>query len=286
MGWKEIQSGAGAVELTRAGTVGHGGGVPATPRRGDGSRWPSGLSPAPPAPNGYAYPYAAQPPATYFKVATDNPPYPNQQSANFLSRVFTVFIGCIIIIGTIVFIIWLVLRPKVPQFSVDTLSLTNFNITSNSVISGNWNAGVTVCNPNSKITLYYDHVKAAMFYKSESIAMTMLPPFVQGKKVRISEIFGYPNLNTPRKKNETMVRATFASTSEYFDDPNEINSDRARGTVDFNLRMVARVRFKAGVWWTRRRILRIYCPDLSVGISANNSAGSMTGGSKHCRVGL
>ncbi|KAL8249821.1 hypothetical protein R6Q59_006689 [Mikania micrantha] len=93
--------------------------------------------------------------------------------------------------------------------------------------------------------------------------MTMLPPFVQGKK------------------NETVVRATFASSSEYFDDPNEINSDRARGTVDFNLRMVARVRFKAGVWWTRRRILRIYCPDLSLGISANNSAGS-----KHCRVGL
>ncbi|KAL8243445.1 hypothetical protein R6Q59_009703 [Mikania micrantha] len=58
----------------------------------------------------------------------------------------------------------------------------------------------------------------------------------------------------------------------------------ARGTVDFNLRMVARVRFKAGAWWTRRRILRIYCPDLSVGISANNSAGSMTGGSKHYRV--
>ncbi|KAL8201787.1 hypothetical protein R6Q57_010934 [Mikania cordata] len=224
--------------------------------------------PAPAAPNGYAYPYAAHPPPTYFNVATGNPPYPNQQRANFLRRVFAVFIGCIIIIGTIVFIIWLVLRPKVPQFRVDTLSLTNFNITSNSMISGNWNAGVTVRNPNSKITLYYDHVEAAVFYKFRSIAMTMLPPFAQGKK------------------NETVVRATFASSSEYFDNPKEINGDRARGTVDFNLRMVARVRFKAGVWWTRRRILRIYCPDLSVGVSANSSAGSMTGGSKHCRVGL
>ncbi|KAL8243444.1 hypothetical protein R6Q59_009702 [Mikania micrantha] len=134
--------------------------------------------PSPPAPNGYAYPYAAQPPTTYFKVATGNPPYPNQQRTNFLCRVFAVFIGCVIIIGTIVFIIWLVLRPKVPQFSVNTLSLTNFNITSNSMISCNWNAGVTVRNPNSKITLYYDHVEAAVFYKSRSIAMTMLPPFV------------------------------------------------------------------------------------------------------------
>ncbi|KAK9062627.1 hypothetical protein SSX86_019815 [Deinandra increscens subsp. villosa] len=232
-------------------------------------------APPPPATNGYAYPYAAHPqpnqPA-YFNVA-GNPnhypnPYPNQQRATFLRRIFAIFIGCIIIFGTIVFIMWLVLRPQVPQFRVQTLTLANFNLTSNSMISGNWNAGFTVRNPNSKITLYYDHVEAAVFYKSESIAVTTLPPFVQGKK------------------NETTVTATLVSLSEYFNDRNGINSDRARGTVDFNLRMVARVKFKAGAWWTRRRILRIYCPNLSVGVSANSSAGSLTGGSKNCRVGL
>lgn len=141
-------------------------------------------------------------------------------------------------------------------------------MSSDSLISGNWDARFTARNPNSKITLYYDHVEAAVFYKSESIAETTVPPFVQGKK------------------NETVVRATFASLSAYVNDRNGINSERARGTVDFNLRMVARVRFKAGAWWARRRILRIYCPNLSVGVSANSTAGSLTGGSKHCRVGL
>ncbi|KAI3798004.1 hypothetical protein L1987_33270 [Smallanthus sonchifolius] len=226
--------------------------------------------PAQPAPNGYAYPYAVQPPpnhATYFNVA-GNPPYPNPQRTTFLRRLFVAFIGCIIIIGTIIFIMWLVLRPQSPQFQLETLTLANFNVTSNSMISGNWNAGLTVRNPNSKITLYYDHIEAAVFYRSNSIAVTTLPPFVQGKK------------------NETSVRATFVSLSEYFNDPDEINRDRADGTVDFNLRMVARVRFKAGAWWTRRRILRIHCPNLSVNVSVSSTAGALTGGSKHCRVGM
>lgn len=98
--------------------------------------------------------------------------------------------------------------------------------------------------------------------------MTTLPPFVQGKK------------------NETVVQATFVSVSEYFDDPNGINAEKGRGNVVFNLRMVGRVRFKAGGWWTRRRILRVYCPDLGVGVSGNSSSGSLSGGSKNCRVGV
>ncbi|XP_071707828.1 NDR1/HIN1-like protein 10 [Rutidosis leptorrhynchoides] len=227
----------------------------------------------PPPPPGTAYPYAAQPQpqqSHYFNVSS-NPyysnPYANQQRATFLRRIFTIFIACFIITGTIGFIMWLILHPQVPQFRVETLTLTNFNISSN-LLSGNWDAKLTARNPNSKITLYYDHIEAAVFYKSESIAETTLAPFVQGKK------------------NETNVRATFALLSAYVNDRNGINSDRARGTIDFNLRMVARVRFKASAWWTRRRILRIFCPNLSVGISGNSTGGSLTGGSQNCKVGL
>ncbi|XP_071736287.1 NDR1/HIN1-like protein 10 [Rutidosis leptorrhynchoides] len=238
--------------------------------------------PAPP-PNGYpppppnsgsatGYPYAAHPqPSHYFNVSSNgyaNPYAANQQRATFLRRIFAVFMACIILTGSIIFIMWIILHPQVPQFRVETLTLTNFTISSNSLVSGDWDARLTVRNPNSKITLYYDRVEAAVLYKSELIAETTVAPFVQGKK------------------NETTIRATFASLSAYVDDRNGINGDRARGTVNFNLRMVARVKFKAGAWWTRRRILRIYCPNLSVGVSGNSTNGSFTGGSKNCKVGL
>ncbi|KAL8210215.1 hypothetical protein R6Q57_006947 [Mikania cordata] len=233
-------------------------------------------------PNGYpntatAYPYVAPPPhppqnqGTYFHVA-GNPyysnPYASQPRATFVHRFFACLIGSILITGIIIFIMWLVLRPQIPQFRVETLTLSNFNISTNSLISGNWDARFTARNPNSKITLYYNQIEAAIFYKSDSISETTVPPFVQGTK------------------NETTLRATFASLTAYLDDRDSINGERNRGAVNFNLRMMTRVRFQAGSWWARRRILRVYCPNLPVGVSANSSSGSLVGGSKQCSVGL
>lgn len=233
-------------------------------------------------PTGYpntatAYPYVAPPPhapqnqGTYFHVA-GNPyysdPYASQQRATFVHRFFAVLVGSILITGIIIFIMWLILRPQIPEFRVETLTLSNFNVSSNSLISGNWDARFIVRNPNSKITLYYDQIEAAVFYKSDSISETTVPPFVQGTK------------------NETSIRATFASLSAYIDNRDSINSDRNHGTVNFNVRIMARVRFKASSWWARRRILRVYCPNLSIGVSSNSNVGSLVGGSKQCSVGL
>ncbi|KAK6783988.1 hypothetical protein RDI58_017442 [Solanum bulbocastanum] len=45
-----------------------------------------------------------------------------------------------------------------------------------------------------------------------------------------------------------------------------MNKERSRrGAIGFNVRMVARVKFKAGAWRARRRFVRVYCKDLSVG---------------------
>nr|XP_043632884.1 NDR1/HIN1-like protein 1 [Erigeron canadensis]XP_043632885.1 NDR1/HIN1-like protein 1 [Erigeron canadensis]XP_043632886.1 NDR1/HIN1-like protein 1 [Erigeron canadensis]XP_043632887.1 NDR1/HIN1-like protein 1 [Erigeron canadensis] len=231
--------------------------------------------PAPPPQNGTAYPYpAAQ--QTYFNTSyyPPNNPYTLQQQQErikFLRRIFAIFMGCIIITGIIVFLMWVILRPQVPEFRVNSLSVSNFNASSNSLVSGNWDAQLMVRNPNSKITLYYDQIEAAVFYKAESIAETTVAPFVQGKK------------------NETAFGAKFASVSSYVNDKNGIANDRIKGNaVAFNIRMVARVRFKAGSWWAKRRVLRVYCPDLNVAFSTNaTSSGSLTAaGVKNCRVGL
>ncbi|KAK1418927.1 hypothetical protein QVD17_28080 [Tagetes erecta] len=224
-----------------------------------------------------AYPYTAPPPhppqnqSTYFHV-TGNPyysnPYASQQRATFIHRFFAFLIGSILITGIIIFIMWLILRPQIPQFRVETLNLSNFNISSNSLISGNWEARFTARNPNSKITLYYDQIEAAIFYKSDSISETSVPPFVQGTK------------------NETTLKATFASLGGYLDSKDSINGEMKSGKVGFNLRMITRVRFQAGSWWARRRILRVYCPDLAVGVNGNGSNGSLVGGYRRCSVGL
>lgn len=232
-----------------------------------------------PIPNGHAtaYPYAAPPPPppqpTYYNP-NPNPYYSDPYAAQrttFFRRIFAFLIASIIITGTIIFIVWLVLRPRIPVFRVDSFTLTNFNISpSTSLITGNWDVRFTVRNPNRKIALSYDHIEAYVFYKSESLSVTTVPPFAQGTK------------------NETSVRATFAAASAYIENSvaDGINSERSRGSVVFNVRMLARVRFKAGVWRARKRLLTVFCRDLSIALSSNSSGGSLTGGSRECRVGL
>ncbi|CAH2049773.1 unnamed protein product [Thlaspi arvense] len=214
---------------------------------------------------GTAYPYGAPPPRTAYYQQ----PYPSPR-ATFLRRLFAILVATLIIAGTIVFIIWIVLRPRLPHFQVDSVTLSNFNLSSSSLITGNWDVRFTVRNPNHKLSLYYDNIDAFIYYKGESLAETTLPPFVQGKK------------------NQTAMRATFAASSAYVDKwvVDDINGDKAKGaSVSFNARMLARIRYKSGLW-ARRRFWRIYCGELPVSLSANGTGGTLVGGTKECRVGF
>ncbi|KAL6966771.1 hypothetical protein U1Q18_032564 [Sarracenia purpurea var. burkii] len=220
---------------------------------------------------GSAYPYAAPPPQPAYYTADPYyaQSYPDPR-ATLLRRLFAILIASFIIAGTIAFIIWLILRPRIPDVQVDSVTLSNFNLSS-STVTGNWDVRFTVRNPNHKITLHYERIEASVFYKDESLSDTTVTPFVQGTK------------------NQTAMRATFAAASAYLDKKfvDGINGDMtSRSSVIFNVRMLARVRFKAGWWRARERFLRVYCGDLTVGISSNSTGGKLVGGARQCRVGL
>ncbi|KAF3666628.1 hypothetical protein CQW23_15601 [Capsicum baccatum] len=217
------------------------------------------------------YPYAAPP---YYNNNNNNYPYQNpyatQQRNIFLRRVIAILIASTIITGTILFVIWLVILPRIPEFQVDSLSVSNLNL-SNSLITANWDLHFTARNPNKKITLYYDEIAAAIFFESLSMADTTVPPFFMDKG------------------NETGRKVSFVASGAYvekwaFEGMGKERDEK--GIIRFNVRMVARVSFKAGAWRARRRYLRVYCGDLSVGVSLNKSSGNLLGAERQCRVGL
>ncbi|CAN4120175.1 unnamed protein product [Withania somnifera] len=229
--------------------------------------------PSQPPPSGTAYPYAAAPPpsgaAAYYYNNNNNNPYYHQPNnpyyaatdrrTTFLRRVITIAIASMVIVGVFIFIVWLVLRPKLPEFRVDSLSVSNLNL-NNSSITANFDLRFIVRNPNKKMTIYYDDVAAAVFYDGVSLSDTT-----------------------------TAQKASFATSRAYVDSRayEEMNRERSsKGVIGFNVRMVARVRFKAGAWRARRRFVRVYCKDLSVGVPTNKSSGNLLGGSRQCRVGL
>ncbi|KAH7837591.1 hypothetical protein Vadar_015591 [Vaccinium darrowii] len=240
--------------------------------------YPASAYPYPP-PNGYpasatnatAYAYAAPPPPQGPRYYYPQQPYPDPR-ATFVRRLFAILIASFLIALTIALTIWLILRPRLPDFQVDSATLTNFNLSSSSSITGNWDIRFTVRNPNHKITFYYDHITAAVYYKDESLSETTVTPFVQATR------------------NQTAVRATFAAAAAYVDKSvvDGINGDKtSRGSVNFNVRILARVRLKAGWWRARQRYLRVYCGDLAVGMSSNNTTGgTLVGGPRDCKVDL
>lgn len=234
-----------------------------------------------PPPSGTAYPYAAPPPPgnPYYNNHQTNAYYPqnyqyDQESvrrATCLRRVFAFVIGLVVIFGTITFIVWLVLRPQLPEFRVDSFSVSNFTLGNDSLITFTSEIRLTARNPNKKMTLAYDHIEAVIFYRSGLLSETTVPPFSQDTK------------------NQTSLSANFAAAERFVEKPvlDGINGERSnKGQVNFNLRMLSRVRFEAKAWKTRRRSLKVFCGDLIVGISSNGRSGALTGGPKQCRVGI
>ncbi|XP_010248447.1 PREDICTED: NDR1/HIN1-Like protein 3-like [Nelumbo nucifera] len=217
---------------------------------------------------GTSYPYTAPLPAAYYNTNPYyTPPY-DQRRTTFFRRFIAAIIAVFLIIGAITFIVWLVLHPHVPEFRVDSVSVSSLNI-NNSQVTGNWDVGFTVRNPNKKMSVHYDNMFSTLFYRRQSLSDTSLPPLSQGKK------------------NETTVRARFAASSGYIGDAaSALASDRSSGSVSFNVNIGAWVWFKAGAWRTRRHLLRVFCEDLKVGFSSNTQTGVLSGGPKNCEVDL
>ncbi|XP_057782018.1 NDR1/HIN1-like protein 10 [Salvia miltiorrhiza] len=234
---------------------------------------------APPPPPGTAYPYAAAapPPSAYYYQSN---PYQQQnyqydaesvRRATCLRRIFAFVIGLVVIFGTVTFIVWLVLRPQLPEFRVDSFSISNFTLSNDSLISFTSEIKLTARNPNKKMKLGYDHIETAIYYQSYSLSETTVAPFYQGTK------------------NETSLTARFAAAGSFLEKAavDGITGERGKnGNVNFNLRMLSRVRFEAKAWRTRRRFLKVFCGDLVLGLPTSGRSGVLTGGPRQCRVGI
>ncbi|PIA54376.1 hypothetical protein AQUCO_00900724v1 [Aquilegia coerulea] len=224
---------------------------------------------------GTAYPYTVPPPANYYYNNPNNayPPqnYYNPQRATLFRRLIVALISVFILFGIITFITWLVLRPHVPDFQIESASLTGFNTSIPNQFTAIWDIGFYVRNPNKKMTIIYERIDGYMFYRKEKLSENGIAPFVQ---------------NT---KNETRFKAKFVAPGTYVDSDliSQMTSERNRGTVNFNLRLIGWIKFKTGSWRTRMRLMRVFCDNIPIMFSANSGGvGTLSGGPKKCDVDL
>ncbi|KAJ1384551.1 NDR1/HIN1-like protein 2 [Sesbania bispinosa] len=222
---------------------------------------PNGGQPPPPS---TGYPYAAPHPQQYY-----NPSYPTPRpyASRSIFRAFFATLVCLaVVFGVILIITWLVLRPSLPHFTLTSLSISNFSTTSQSV-SATWHFSFLVRNGNKKMTVTYNALRSSLFFHSNYIADSSLIPFKQDTK------------------SENTLNATLSAINAYVEPRaiDELNSEKARGSVLFDVQVLASASFRSGSWRFRTRVLKVLCRKVPVGISSNATSGQLVGGARECQ---
>ncbi|XP_054813195.1 uncharacterized protein At1g08160 [Prosopis cineraria] len=216
-------------------------------------------------PSATAYPYSAPPPYPQNQYYNPNSSR-NYFTRSFVRSFFATLVCLFVIFGAIVFIVWLVLRPTLPDFRLESLSLTNLSANSQSV-NGTWQVGFLVRNNNKKMSVTYQVIESSISYDALFLRVQLLP-FKQETQTETPLNATFSAVNTPVEKK--VVDA--------------INGDKARGSIPFNVEVFASTVFRSGAWRLRARVLKVLCRRVPVRISSNSTSGTLSGGARECQV--
>ncbi|KAJ0242993.1 NDR1/HIN1-like protein 6 [Hirschfeldia incana] len=87
----------------------------------------------------------------------------------------------VVAVGATIGILYLVFKPKLPDYSIDRLQLTQFALNQDSSLSTSFNVTINATNPNENIGIYYeDESKITVWYKEDKLSEGSLPKFYQG----------------------------------------------------------------------------------------------------------
>ncbi|KAL1823990.1 hypothetical protein ACET3Z_010768 [Daucus carota] len=83
---------------------------------------------------------------------------------------------------SIVFIIYFILRPSKPEFSLKEVDINQLNLSSSpQLVNSSVQLTLLSKNPNQRVGIYYDELNVYASYKNQQITVpTSLPPFYQG----------------------------------------------------------------------------------------------------------
>ncbi|XP_042476969.1 NDR1/HIN1-like protein 3 [Macadamia integrifolia] len=174
-----------------------------------------------------------------------------------LNCLLKIIFSIVLVLGIIVLVFWLVLRPNKIKFYVVDASLTEFNLTGNT-LSYDLALNMTIRNPNKKIGVYYDRIEARAYYDDIMFGSTTLSPFYQGHK--------NTSMLSPSFKGDSQMSLDSQALSEY-------KTETSSGEYYVDVKLYLRVRFKIGKVKTSHMKPKVKC-DLKVPLVSNrNSAG-------------
>lgn len=211
------------------------------------------------------YPPVVGYPHPYHEPAQPSPdPARRFAGLGFARGVLAVLVLLAVLLCTINIIYDVVLQPKVPVFTVTSLSVSDFNA-SGSVLTANWETSVAVDNPNSRLKVRFDNIRCVVYYRDpgDYLAWTTGEPLLVGTKGRGVIDSKMVTAGAEGQPERRVVE--------------DISRERRSGTMSFALALEMTATFRDGSWWTRHARLRVFCVDLVVSFVGSEPRGVLAG---------
>ncbi|ESW17790.1 hypothetical protein PHAVU_007G268600 [Phaseolus vulgaris] len=157
-----------------------------------------------------------------------------------------------------ILLIWAILRPTKPTFTLQDVTVYAFNATVANFLTSNFQVTLISRNPNDNIGVYYDRLETYVTYRSQQVTYrTAIPPIYQGHKdVNVWSPFVY-GTNIP------VAPFNFLGLSQ----------DQTEGTVLVTVKADGKVRWKVGTFISGHYHLYVRCPAfISFGPRSNGIA--------------
>ncbi|KAF3781481.1 YLS9 protein [Nymphaea thermarum] len=205
--------------------------------------------------------YGRRPPPLIFSP-------PPRRSSNSCCRCLCCFFCVLLVLAVAIaaaaFAIYLIFQPKLPDYSVDRLRLTAFQITPGfpTTLYSQFVVSVTATNPNKKIGIYYESgSRLSVWYTNTSLSTGQLPVFYQGHR------------------NTTVLNVVLTGQNEVGSGlQTALAEQQQTGQIPLDFYADVPVKVELGSLKLRKVIFRVYCSlvvdsltvDGRIGIKAND----------------
>ncbi|XP_057963258.1 protein NDR1-like [Malania oleifera] len=120
------------------------------------------------------------------------------------------------LLGILAFLLWFIMRPKNPTYTVVDFTIPTSNTTIVSVIDqGNQNSIISysldIENPNKDASIYYDDIILTFLFGQDTVGERTIPSFHQGKGSTHHHVDGF---NTNPRVWKALLNAVSNATAE------------------------------------------------------------------------
>ena len=193
----------------------------------------------------------------------------SSDNLGFVRKLTLTLVSIFFLLMAIISIAWFVMKMHVPSFRVMSLSVSNFTV-SDTQLRGKYQVELTIRNPNKKIEVVLDHFHVMVSYGAVVLSVAAVQPLYLEKMANKAVKVDLVVRDSPKLVHKVV--------------PEGLVKEWKKGVVNFDVRMVVRARFEAGILPSREKFLDVFCGDLDVGFFSPKDTGKLLGMVKDCHV--